>query len=55
MEHELRKGMGDAAYEAMAELLGTIREPRFPMPGRLVNRGLPMIPQLGERRVQPGQ
>jgi hypothetical protein len=52
METELRKGMGDAAYEYMAELLDRIERPRFPMPGQRVNRGLPMIPQLIERRAK---
>ena len=46
MEHELRKGIGDAAYERMAELLDGIDRPRHPMPGQLVNRGLPMIGQV---------
>jgi hypothetical protein len=55
MEHELRKGMGDAGYEAMAELLDAIDEPRYPMPGRLVNRGLPMIPLLVERHFRAGE
>jgi len=50
MEHELRKGMGDAAYERMAELLDGIERPRFPMPGQLVNRRLPMITQIIEQR-----
>ena len=50
MEHELRKGMGDAAYERMAELLDGIERPRFPMPGQLVNRRLPMITQIVEQR-----
>jgi len=50
MEHELRKGMGDAAYEQMAELLAGIERPRFPMPGQRVNRGLPMIGQIVAQR-----
>jgi hypothetical protein len=33
-EHELRKGMGDAGYERMVELLIDIPAPRFPMPGQ---------------------
>lgn len=49
-EHELRKGIGDAAYERMAELLAGIERPRFPMPGQRVNRGLPMIGQIVEER-----
>jgi hypothetical protein len=55
LEHELRKGMGDAGYEAMAELLDRIDEPRYAMPGRLVNRGLPMIPLLVERHFRAGE
>jgi hypothetical protein len=31
-EHELRKGMGDAGYERMLELLQAIPAPRFAMP-----------------------
>ena len=54
LEHELRKGMGDVAYEAMAELLDRIERPRFPMPGRLMNRGLPMLPQLVAQRGTGG-
>jgi hypothetical protein len=50
MEHELRKGIGDAAYERMAELLAGMERPRFPMPGQLVNRGLPMIGQITAQR-----
>jgi hypothetical protein len=50
MERELRKGMSDAAYEYMVELLDRIERPRFPMPGQRVNRGLPMIPQLIAQR-----
>jgi hypothetical protein len=50
MEHELRKGMGDAAYEEMAQLLSGIERPRFPMPGQRMNRGLPMIGQIVEQR-----
>ena len=50
MEHELRKGIGDAAYERMAELLDGIDRPRHPMPGQLVNRGLPMIGQIVAKR-----
>ncbi len=50
MEHELRKGIGDAAYERMAELLDGIDRPRHPMPGQLVNRGLPMIGQIVAER-----
>ena len=50
LEHELRKGIGDAAYERMAELLDGIDKPRFPMPGRLMNGGLPMIGQIVRER-----
>jgi hypothetical protein len=50
MEHELRKGIGDAAYERMAELLDGIDRPRHPMPGQLVNRGLPVIGQIVAKR-----
>jgi hypothetical protein len=50
MEHELRKGIGDSAYERMAELLAGLERPRFPMPGQLVNRGLPMIGQITAQR-----
>jgi hypothetical protein len=50
MEHELRKGIGDAAYERMAELLAGMERPRFPMPGQRVNRGLPMIGQITAQR-----
>ena len=50
MEHELRKGIGDAAYERLAELLDGIDRPRYPMPGQLVNRGLPMIGQIVAER-----
>jgi hypothetical protein len=49
-EAELRKGLGDAVYERMAELLEGIERPRYPMPGQLVNRGLPMISQLVQQR-----
>jgi hypothetical protein len=49
-EAELRKGLGDAVYERMAELLEGIEQPRYPMPGQLVNRGLPMISQLVQQR-----
>jgi hypothetical protein len=42
-EHELRKGMGDAGYERMVELLGEIPAPRFPMPGQRVTSPLPLI------------
>jgi hypothetical protein len=41
-EHELRKGMGDAGYERMVELLREIPAPRFPMPGQIV-RSLPLV------------
>jgi hypothetical protein len=50
MERELRKGMGDAAYERMAELLDAIERPRHPMPGQLRNGRRPMIPLLVEQR-----
>jgi hypothetical protein len=33
-EHELRRGMGDAGYERMVELLEEIETPRFPMPAQ---------------------
>jgi hypothetical protein len=49
-EHELRKGMGDSAYERMVELLLEIPAPRHPMPGQRANRGLPVLPLLNERR-----
>ena len=42
-EHELRKGMGDASYERMVELLLEIPAPRHPMPGQLVPKRLPVI------------
>jgi hypothetical protein len=41
-EHELRKGMGDAGYERMVELLREIPAPRFPMPGQVV-KPLPLV------------
>ena len=50
MEIELRKGMGDASYERMVELLEEIEEPRHPMPGQLRNGRRPMIPLLLEQR-----
>jgi hypothetical protein len=50
MEYELRKEMGDAAYERLAELLDGIEHPRHPMPGQLVNGRRPMIPLLVEQR-----
>lgn len=50
MEHELRKGMGDAAYERMVELLDGIDRPRHEMPGQLKNGRKPMIPLLLEQR-----
>jgi hypothetical protein len=50
MEYELRKEMGDAAYERLAELLDGIERPRHPMPGQLVNGRRPMIPLLVEQR-----
>src|SRR5262245_25691835 len=43
LEHELRKGMGDAAYERMAELLDEIPAPRFPMPGQQMVKSLPLV------------
>jgi hypothetical protein len=49
-EAELRKAIGDAAYERLAELLAQIERPRFPMPGQVVNRGLPLIPRLVAER-----
>jgi hypothetical protein len=42
--------MGHAAYERMAELLAGMERPRFPMPGQLVNRGLPVIGQITRQR-----
>lgn len=42
-EHELRKGMGDAAYEQLVELLDEIPEPRWPSPGQRVPKALPLI------------
>jgi hypothetical protein len=50
MERELRKAMGDAAYERLVELLDEIEQPRYPMPGQLVNGRRPMIPLLVEQR-----
>jgi hypothetical protein len=50
MEHELRKGMGNAAYDALVDLLVGIDQPRHPMPGQLVNGRRPMIPLLVEAR-----
>jgi hypothetical protein len=50
MERELRKAMGDAAYERLVELLDDIERPRYPMPGQLVNGRQPMIPLLLEQR-----
>jgi hypothetical protein len=44
LEHELRRAMGDAAYERMAELLEALERPRFPMPGQLGPRRLPLLP-----------
>jgi hypothetical protein len=41
-EHELRKGMGDAGYERMVELLVAIPAPRFPMPAQVV-KPLPLV------------
>jgi hypothetical protein len=49
-EVELRKAIGDAAYERMAELLEGIERPRFPMPGERVNGGLPVLGQIVARR-----
>jgi hypothetical protein len=43
LEHELRRGMGDAAYERMVELLEPIERPRFPMPGQLGSHRLPLL------------
>ena len=42
-EYELRKMMGDASYERMAELLREIPAPRRPMPGQLRAKSLPLI------------
>jgi hypothetical protein len=50
MERELRRGMGDAGYERMVELLEEIGERRYPMPGELKNGRRPMIPLLVEQR-----
>lgn len=41
--YELRKMMGDASYERLAELLQEIPAPRFPMPGQLRRKSLPVI------------
>lgn len=48
-EYELRKAMGDAAYERLAELLHEIPAPRHPAPGQRANDGLPMLPLLNGR------
>jgi hypothetical protein len=53
MERELRKGIGDAAYERLVELLDEIERPRHEMPGQLVNGRRPMIPLLLTQRSQP--
>lgn len=45
-EIELRKAMGDAGYERMAELLDEAGERRHPMPGERRNNGKPMIPLI---------
>lgn len=50
LEHELRKGIGDAAYDRMAELLSELDRPRYPMPGQRVNNGLPVIGQIVAER-----
>ena len=50
LERELRKGMGDAAYERMVELLQEVERPRFPMPGERINGGRPLIPLLVQQR-----
>jgi hypothetical protein len=49
-ETELRKRMGDRPYERLVELLEQVERPRFPMPGQLVNGGLPMISRLVAQR-----
>lgn len=54
LETELRKGMGDAAYERMVELLEEVGSRRFPMPGERVNGGRPLIPLVLAQRF-PGQ
>jgi hypothetical protein len=41
-EYELRRGMGDAGYERMVELLLEIHTPRFPMPAQVV-KPLPLL------------
>jgi hypothetical protein len=42
-EHELRKGMGDAGYERLVELLQEIPAPRHPMPGQRLSQRLPLL------------
>jgi hypothetical protein len=42
-EYELRKMMGDPSYELLVELLQEIPAPRFPMPGQLRPKSLPLI------------
>jgi hypothetical protein len=42
-EYELRKQMGDESYERMVELLREIPAPRYPMPGQLRPKSLPII------------
>lgn len=42
-EHELRKGMGDAAYDRLVELLREIPAPRHPMPGQRLPQRLKLL------------
>jgi len=52
-EVELRKAMGNAAYERMVELLQVeeLLNQRYPMPGEVTNEGRPMLPLLVRERV----
>jgi hypothetical protein len=49
-EVELRKELGDAVYERLAELLDDIERPRYPMPGQTVHGARPLIPLLVQQR-----
>lgn len=51
-EIELRKMMGDRAYEAMAKAIEGAGKRRYPMPGEAINGGRPMLPLLVENRVR---
>jgi hypothetical protein len=42
-EYELRKGIGDTAYERLVELLDQIPAPRWPTPGQFAAKRLPII------------